>query len=140
MFGPPELPAGPLRLQMAFPPFGCDPAAYTVRVSGTVVAVLRGGGCSFGIKVISAQKLGARAVIIVNTDDVKTMRLMALPDETPQIKIPCVMASRRLQFYLEEQLQRYYSLDQHIISFDPTGVFGEYEQRNTLQLPVRLQT
>jgi hypothetical protein len=31
----------------------------------------RGGGCSFGIKVINAQKLGAAAVIIVNTDDKK---------------------------------------------------------------------
>ena len=140
MFGPQELPAGPFRLQMAFPPFGCDPSGYTVRITGAVVAILRGGGCSFGIKVINAQKLGARAVIIVNTDDVKTMRLMALPDETPQIKIPCIMVSRRLQYYLEEQLRRYYLLDQHFVSFDATGIFGEYEQRNTVQLPVRLHS
>jgi len=57
----------------------------------------RGGGCSFGIKVINAQKLGAAAVIIVNTDDKKTMRLMALTDEAPLINIPTVMVSRRLQ-------------------------------------------
>lgn len=80
MFGG-KVPEGPLRLQMAFPPFGCDPAAYTVRIKGAAVAILRGGGCSFGIKVINAQKLGAAAVIIVNTDDKKTMRLMALADE-----------------------------------------------------------
>ena len=86
--GPQEVPLGPIRLQMALPPFGCDPAAYTVRIQGAVVAILRGGGCSFGIKVINAQKLGAKAVMIVNTDDMKTMRLMALPDEVPLINIP----------------------------------------------------
>lgn len=59
MFGPQVPPFGPFRLQMAFPPFGCDPNAYTVRIQNTVVAILRGGGCSFGIKVINAQKLGA---------------------------------------------------------------------------------
>jgi hypothetical protein len=42
---------------MAFPPFGCDPGAYTIRIRDTVVAILRGGGCSFGIKVINAQKV-----------------------------------------------------------------------------------
>jgi hypothetical protein len=67
-----------------------------VRISGTVVAILRGGGCSFGIKVINAQKLGAVAVMIVNTDDKKTMRLMALPDEEPLIKIPCIMVTKLL--------------------------------------------
>ena len=36
---------------------------------------------------INAQKLGAVAVIIVNTDDKKTMRLMALADEAPLIKV-----------------------------------------------------
>jgi hypothetical protein len=149
MFGPQEVPLGPFRLQMALPPFGCDPGAYTVRIQGAVVAILRGGGCSFGIKVrvlvclgiqvpllvfpmsnparpvplslgfpaqvINAQKLGAKAVIIVNTDDMKTMRLMALPDEVPLITIPCIMVSR------------------------PTGVFGEYEKRNELALPERLK-
>lgn len=67
-----------------------------MRISGTVVAILRGGGCSFGIKVINAQKLGAVAVMIVNTDDKKTMRLMALPDEEPLIKIPCIMVTKLL--------------------------------------------
>jgi hypothetical protein len=54
----------------------------------------QGGGCSFGIKVINAQKLGAKAVVMMNTDDVKTMRIMALPDETPLINIPCITVSR----------------------------------------------
>jgi len=138
MFGPQEVPIGPIRLQMAMPAFGCDPNAYTVRIKNTVVAILRGGGCSFGIKVINAQKLGAKAVMIVNTDDMKTMRLMALPDEIPLIKIPCIMVSRRIQFYVEEQLRFYYLINQHIVSIQPTGVFGEYEKRNQLTLPVRL--
>ena len=34
MFGPQEVPLGPIRLQMALPPFGCDPGAYTVRIQG----------------------------------------------------------------------------------------------------------
>lgn len=139
MFGPQEVPLGPHRLVMALPPFGCDPNAYTVRITGAIVAILRGGGCSFGIKVINAQKLGAKAVVIVNTDDMKTMRLMALPDEVPLIKIPCIMVSRRIQFYLEEQLRPYYPVSQHLVSIQPTGLFGDYEQKNTLKLPTRLQ-
>ena len=138
MFGPQEVPLGPHRLQMAMPPFGCDPGAYTVRIQGTIVAILRGGGCSFGIKVINAQKLGAKAVVIVNTDDKKTMRLMALPDETPLINIPCIMVSRRIQYYLEEQLRPYFPLDQHYVSIQPTGLFGEYEVKNQVALPQRL--
>lgn len=110
----------------------------SVRIQGSVVAILRGGGCSFGIKVINAQKLGAKAVVIVNTDDMKTMRLMALPDEVPLITVPCIMVSRRLQFYLEQQLRPYFPIDQHIVSMQPTGIFGEYEKRNQLALPQRL--
>jgi hypothetical protein len=51
------------------------------------VVLLRGGGCSFGIKVLNAQKLGALAVVVMNTDDKKSMRLMAQPDELPLINI-----------------------------------------------------
>ena len=60
-------------------------------ISGAMVAILRGGGCSFGIKVLNAQKLGAKAVVILNTDDKKSMRLMAQPDEVPLINITCIM-------------------------------------------------
>ena len=131
LFGPQELPLGPHRLVMASPsPFGCDPSEYTVRLSGGIVAILRGGGCSFGIKVINAQSLGAKAVIIVNTDTSKTMRLMALADEMLQIKIPCIMVSNRFQRYLEHKIRYFYAADQHIVSFHPTGVFGEYETRS----------
>lgn len=91
------------------------------------------------MKVINAQKLGAKAVIIVNTDDMKTMRLMALPDEVPLIQIPCIMVSRRIQYYLEEQLRPYFPIDQHLVSIQPTGLFGEYEKRNQLTLPERLK-
>ena len=100
-----------------------------MRIKGTVVALLRGGGCSFGIKVINAQKLGAVAVIVVNTEDQKTMRIMAASDEVPLISIPCIMVSRRLQLYLEDKLNKYYLSNQHFISFDPTGIFGEYEAK-----------
>ncbi len=103
------------------------------------MAILRGGGCSFGIKVINAQKLGAKAVMIVNTDDMKTMRLMALPDEVPQIQIPCIMVSRRIQYYLEGQLRRYYLLNQHLVTMESLTVFGDYEKKNTVVLPARLQ-
>jgi formylmethanofuran dehydrogenase subunit E len=124
---------------MAMPAFGCDPNAYTIRISGAVVAILRGGGCSFGIKVINAQKLGALAVVIVNTDDAKTMRLMALNDEIPQIQIPCLMASRRLQYFMQDQLHKYHLLGQHLISIQPTGLFGMYEERNTVAMPERIE-
>ena len=127
MFGPQEVPLGPHRMQMALPPHGCDPDAYQVRIKDTVVAILRGVGAAL-IKVINAQKLGAKAVIIVNTDESKNMRLMALPDEEPQIDIPCVMVSRRIQYYLEGQLRRFYATDQHVVSLQPTGVFGDYEE------------
>jgi hypothetical protein len=138
MFGPQVVPLGPLRLQMAFPPHGCDASQYTVRIKDTIVAILRGGGCSFGIKVINAQKLGARAVMIVNTDDQKTMRLMALPDETPLINIPCIMVSRRIQYYLEEVLRRYPLLDNHLLSIQPMLYLSDYEKKNTITLPKRM--
>ena len=66
------------------------------------------------------------------------MRLMAMPDEEPLIHIPCITVSRRLQYYLESQLRFFYSIDQHIISIQPTGLFGSYETRNILELPQRL--
>lgn len=138
MFGPQEVPLGPIRLQMAMPPFGCDANAYSVRIKDSIVAILRGGGCSFGIKVINAQKLGAKAVMIVNTDDTKTMRLMALPDEIPLIHIPCIMVSRRIQYYLEKMLKRYYVIDQHIVSIQPMLFYGDYEKKNKVKLPQRL--
>ena len=91
-----------------------------------------------GIKVINAQKLGAKAVMIVNTDDMKTMRLMALPDEVPLINISCIMVSRRIQYYVEEVLKDFYLVSQHLVSIQPTGLFGNYEKRNSLALPPRL--
>lgn len=138
MFGEQNVPERSLKIVLANPLYGCDPNNYLVRVAGAIVAILRGGGCSFGIKVLNAQKLGARAVIIMNTDDKKTLRLMAQPDEVPLINITCIMVSRRLQFYLEKQLVPYYLTDQHIGRIQPTGVFGDYESKNKVQLPMRL--
>lgn len=138
MFGPQDVPLGPHRLQMALPPDGCDVNQYTVRIKDTIVAILRGGGCSFGVKVLNAQKLGAKGVIIVNTDNKKTMRLMATHDEAPLIQIPCITVSRRIQFYLEEVLHRFYLIDQHIVSIQPMIHLSNYEQRNQLVLPERI--
>ena len=138
-FGPQteDLPLRPLKFVMAQPPHGCDPNGYTTRITGSAVAILRGGGCSFGIKVINAQKLGAVAVVIVNTDDAKTMRLMALADEIPQIEIPCIMVSRRVQYFLERQLKPYYASGNWVMSIQPTGLHGLYEESNELDLPQR---
>lgn len=139
LFGSEDVPLGPHRLSLAQPAHGCDPNAYENRISGTIVAILRGGGCSFGIKVINAQKLGAIAVMIVNTDDKATMRLMALPDEEPLIQIPVIMVSRRVQHYFESLLRMYHPIDQHIVSIQPTGVFGGYEESNQVVLPKRIK-
>ncbi len=139
LFGPQEVPLEPLKLVLAKPIHGCDPNAYTVRITGGVVAVLRGGGCSFGIKVINAQTLGAKAVIIINTDNVETMRLNALADEIPLINIPVIMVSRRLQYYLEEKLTKYHVMDQFVVTIQPTGLFHNYELDNTMPLPARVQ-
>ena len=139
LFGPQEVPLDPLKLVLAKPIHGCDPNAYTVRITGGVVAILRGGGCSFGIKVINAQTLGAKAVIIINTDNVETIRLNALADEVPLINIPVIMVSRRLQYYLEEKLSKYHIMDQFVVTIQPTGLFHNYEQDNNVPLPARVQ-
>merc|ERR1712072_1322701 len=125
LFGPQELPLGPLKLVMAVPPHGCDAGEYGVRVTDAVVAILRGGGCSFGIKVLAAQEMGAKAVVIVNTDEKATTRLAAHHDEAVAIQIPTIMVSRRLQPYLEKRLKYFYALSQHVISIQPTGIFGK---------------
>ena len=96
------------------------------------MAVLRGGGCSFGIKVINAQKLGAVAVVIVNIEGQRNMRIMASSDEAPLITIPCVMVSNRFQQYLNGRLTKYHLYDQHFISFDSTGLFGEYDDKKAV--------
>lgn len=57
---------------------------------------------------------------------------------TPTHTTQQLQVSRRLQFYLEEQLQRYYLINQHLVSIQPMDTFGEYETRNKLALPKRL--
>jgi len=79
------------------------------------------------IQVINAQKLGALAVIIVNVDEGKSMRLNALPDEVPQINIPSIMVSRKFSSHIEKHLSPYFLIDQHVVSFQPTGVHGGYD-------------
>ena len=76
-------------------------------------------------------------MIVVNTEDQKTMRIMASNDEVPLINIPCIMVSRRLQHYLEEKLNKYYLSNQHFISFDPTGIFGGYEEKGAVSISQR---
>lgn len=98
-----------------------------MRVKGAVVAILRGGGCSFGIKVMNAQKLGAVAVVVVNDADQKNMRIMASEDEIPLINIPCILVTKRLQHVLKTQLTKYHLSNEHLIAFQPTGIFGDYD-------------
>jgi len=130
LFGSQEVPLKPLRLVFANPPHGCDPKAYLNRVSGAAVAILRGGGCSFGIKVLNAQSLGAKVVLIVNSEKGRPLqRLMALRDEEELITVPTIMISYRIKTYYERLLKRYQPIDQLLVSVQPTGLHGRYEER-----------
>ena len=130
LFGSQEVPLTPMRLVFANPPHGCDPKAFLNRISGAAVAILRGGGCSFGIKVLNAQSLGAKLVIIVNSEKGKPLqRLMAMKDEEEQIEVPTIMISQRIKLYYERLLKAYYPLDQLLISIQPTGLHGRYEEK-----------
>jgi hypothetical protein len=89
---------------------------------------MRGGGCSFGIKIINAQKLGAKAVVIINNDDSPVIRLMALKDEIALIKIPCVMVARRMLTYVEQMIKPFYRYGQYVITMESTSYLGEYDK------------
>ena len=74
------------------PSDGCSPNLYQVRVKDKV-ALLHRGGCGFGEKCQAAQKLGAIAVAVVNTDD-SLNRMMVAEAEEALIKIPAVMIAQ----------------------------------------------
>lgn len=115
--------------KMAVPPVGCDQGKYTVRIVDYVVGILRGGGCSFGIKVINAQKLGAKAVMIINNDESPITRVMVSKDEAALITIPCFMVANRAMKYLtSEAIQPYYTNDAYIMSIQPLDYFADYEK------------
>ena len=81
------------RAQVAVEPSdGCSPNLYQVRVKDKV-ALLHRGGCGFGEKCQAAQKLGAIAVAVVNTDD-SLNRMMVAEAEEALIKIPAVMIAQ----------------------------------------------
>ena len=73
----------------AKPPHGCDKDQYVSKISGAVVAIMRGGGCSFGEKITLAKELGARGVIIVDDDDSdspsRLQRLMVDDDQEDEL-------------------------------------------------------
>ena len=74
------------------PPDGCSANGYQVRVKDRV-ALLQRGGCGFGDKCLAAQKLGALAVIVVNSDD-SLHRMMVPENEHNLVKIPAVMVTK----------------------------------------------
>jgi hypothetical protein len=39
---------------------------------------------------------------------------------------------------MEAELKKYYTMGQHLISIQPTGVFGKYEEKNDVALPERI--
>ena len=81
------------KLQVAVEPSdGCSPNLYQVRVRDKV-ALLHRGGCGFGEKCQAAQKLGAIAVAVVNSDD-SLNRMMVAEAEEALIKIPAVMITQ----------------------------------------------
>lgn len=115
--------------KMAEPVFGCDQGKYTVRIVDFVVGILRGGGCSFGIKVINAQKLGAKAIMVINNDDSPISRIMVSKDEAALITVPCFMvANRALKYLTSEAIKPYYANDAFILSIQPLDYFADYEK------------
>ena len=59
-----------------------------------VIAITSRGGCSFGTKALMAQQAGARAIIIVNSDDKLPMPKLAGGDDTSSIRIPGMMVKK----------------------------------------------
>ena len=79
----------PMQATMAAPAHLCSLAGVERRLTGSVAIVQRGGGCSFGDKTLVAQKLGATAVVIINTGpDAEAM----VADPALKLSIPAVMA------------------------------------------------
>ena len=130
LFGPQALSEAPLQFKMAAPQYGCDPSKYTVRITNYVVGIVRGGGCSFGIKIINAQKLGAKAVIIINNDNTPVLRLMVNKDELALITIPCVMVGRRFHYYVTHKLKPFYELGQFVVTLRNQSFIGEYDRHD----------
>ena len=44
-----------------------------------------------------------------------------------------------LKYFLEAKLRRYHSTNNHLMSIQPTGVFGLYEEKNDVRLPERIE-
>ena len=96
-FFPDDKSNPPIRVVAAEPMYGCEASKYVVKITDFVVAVMRGGGCTFGDKAAIAIKLGAAAIIIVDDDtkgnekDRPVMRLMAAEDQAEELDIRTVM-------------------------------------------------
>ena len=80
---------------------------------------------------MNAQSLGAKVVLIVNSEKGKPLqRLMALKDEEELIHIPTIMISNRIKTYYERLLKTYQPIDQLLVSIQPTGLHGRYEEKS----------
>ena len=52
-----------------------------------------------------------------------------MKDEEEQIEVPTIMISQRIKLYYERLLKAYYPLDQLLVSIQPTGLHGRYEEK-----------
>ena len=69
----------------------------------------------------------------MNNEKKKNVRLMALPEEVPDIKIPCIMVSARFSMYTQTVLEPYFETDTFIVSVQHTGIHGDYEKSGKWQ-------
>lgn len=117
-----------LPVVMADPADGCDSEKYKTRILNSAVFVLR-GGCSFSTKAIMAQKLGAKVLVVVNSDVDKSMRLKAIPEESENVKIPVISVSRKIQHFVSKHAELY-SNNKLYVNFFPMDVISDYEKKN----------
>ena len=91
----------PVAAAIAVPPHLCGLAGVERRLTGMAAIVRRGGGCSFSDKALTAYKLGAALLIVVNSANA-TETMMVDPAIAPTIKIPAVMTSRHFGDALDD--------------------------------------
>lgn len=88
-FGPLLPPGAPLSVAFAVPPNLCALAGVERRLTGLAAIVQRGGGCGFLEKARVAEKLQARALIVVNGDEDPIT--MTLPDPEARAAVAALM-------------------------------------------------
>tara|TARA_B110000305_G_C19419619_1_gene630122 strand:+ start:373 stop:1380 length:1008 start_codon:yes stop_codon:yes gene_type:complete len=74
--------------------FGCEQYTTKDQFEAKIVVLSR-GVCSFYTKALNAQKAGASALVVYDTEeDVRPVRVKGTGDETEIVKIPVIMISR----------------------------------------------